>query len=143
MVDGGTEPLTADGRGGVIAAYRELAALGERGLSNAWRPVGDAEPRPRGERLLSRNLLPVYGIVSILQAAAGFFSYFVILYAGGWQWGADLAQDDPLYRSAVTGFFTSIIVCQIANVIICRTGRRSLFTVGFLSNRLVLLGVGT
>ncbi|NNE22762.1 MAG: cation-transporting P-type ATPase, partial [Rhizobiales bacterium] len=93
---------------------------------------------------LSRNLLFMsYGIVGMVQAAAGFFSYFVILYAGGWQWGVDLASSDPLYRTAITGFFASIIVCQIADVIICRTRRQSLLTVGVLTNRLVLIGIAT
>ncbi len=102
------------------------------------------KPRKRNERLLSRNLLMMsYGIVGMIQAAAGFFSYFVILYAGGWEWGQDLPPSDPLYRTAITGFFASIIVCQIADVIICRTRRQSLLTVGVLTNRLVLLGIAT
>lgn len=102
------------------------------------------KPRARNERLLSRNLLIMsYGVVGMIQAAAGFFSYFAILYAGGWSWGQDLANSDPLYRSAITGFFASIIICQIADVIICRTRRQSLLTVGLFTNRLVLLGIGT
>lgn len=102
------------------------------------------KPRKRGERLLSGNLLLMsYGIIGMIQAAAGFFSYFVILYAGGWQWGQDLPSTDPLYRTAITGFFASIIICQIADVIICRTRQQSLLTVGVLTNRLVLLGIGT
>ncbi len=101
-------------------------------------------PRRRDERLLSRNLLLMsYGVVGMIQAAAGFFSYFVILYDGGWQWGEDLAASDPLYRTAITGFFASIIICQIADVIICRTRRQSLLTVGVLTNRLVWVGIGT
>lgn len=101
-------------------------------------------PRKPGERLLTRNLLLMsYGVVGMIQATAGFFSYFVILYAGGWEWGQDLAGSDPLYRTAVTGFFASIIICQVADVIICRTRRQSLLTVGVFSNRLVLVGIGT
>jgi sodium/potassium-transporting ATPase subunit alpha len=101
-------------------------------------------PRKRGERLLTRNLLFMsYCIVGVIQAAAGFFTYFVILYAGGWQWGVDLPASDPLYQTAITGFFASIIICQVADVIICRTRRQSLFTVGVFSNRLVLLGIAT
>ena len=84
-----------------------------------------------------------YGVVGMMQAAAGFFSYFVILYDGGWVWGQDLAYDDPLYRTAITGFFASIIICQIADVIICRTRRQSLFTVGVFTNGLVFVGIGT
>ncbi len=101
-------------------------------------------PRRRSERLLTRNMLIMsYGVVGMMQAAAGFFSYFVILYSGGWEWGQDLAYDDPLYRTAITGFFASIIICQVADVIICRTRRQSLFTVGVFTNGLVFVGIGT
>jgi sodium/potassium-transporting ATPase subunit alpha len=99
-------------------------------------------PRPRNERLLTRNLLFMsYGVVGMVQAAAGFFSYFVVLLDGGWQWGESLVVTDPLYRTAITAFFASIVICQVSDVIICRTRRQSLFTVGLLSNRLVLLGI--
>ena len=118
-----------------------LPALG----LGAERPETDVmkrKPRPRGERLLSRNLLLMsYGIVGMIQAAAGFFTYFVILYSGGWEWGQELANSDPLYRMAITGFFASIIICQVADVIICRTRTQSVFTVGVWSNQLVLFGI--
>ena len=118
-----------------------LPALG-LGAERAETDVMRRPPRARGERLLTRNLLFMsYGVVGMLQAAAGFFSYFVILFDGGWQWGQELAHDDPLYRTAVTGFFASIVICQVADVIICRTRRQSLFTVGLFSNRLVWLGI--
>ncbi len=99
-------------------------------------------PRKRHERLLTRNLLIMsYCVVGVLQAAAGFFTYFVVLCTGGWQWGQELASSDPLYRTAITGFFASIIICQVADVIICRTRRQSLLSFGAFSNRLVLLGI--
>ena len=84
-----------------------------------------------------------YGIVGMMQVAAGFFTYFTILYSGGWEWGQDLANSDPMYRTAITGFFAAIIICQVSDVIICRTRRQSLFTVGLFSNPLVLLGIAT
>ena len=104
--------------------------------------VMNKPPRARHERLLTRNLLFMsYGIVGMIQAAAGFFSYFYILLEGGWQWGEALAVSDPLYRQAITAFFASIIICQIADVLICRTRRQSILTVGIFANKLVLLGV--
>ncbi|AGS39178.1 cation-translocating P-type ATPase [Cycloclasticus zancles] len=104
--------------------------------------VMNKPPRARHERLLTRNLLFMsYGIVGMIQAAAGFFSYFYILLDGGWQWGEALAVSDPLYRQAITAFFASIIICQIADVLICRTRRQSILTVGIFVNKLVLLGV--
>lgn len=99
-------------------------------------------PRPRNERLLSPGLLVMsYGLYGMIQAAAGFYSYFAVLYSGGWRWGEALSPADPLYMKAVTAFFASIVVCQIANVMICRTRRESIFRKGLLSNRLVLFGI--
>lgn len=113
----------------------------------AERPETDVmhkPPRSRSERLLTRNLLGMsYGIVGMIQAAAGFFSYFTVLYSNGWQWGQELAASDPVYRTAITAFFASIIICQVADVLICRTRRQSIFTVGLFSNRLVWLGIAT
>lgn len=118
-----------------------LPALG-LGAEKPETDVMHKPPRKRSERLLTGNLLGMsYCIVGVIQAAAGFFSYFVILYAGGWHWGVELASSDPLYRTAITGFFASIIICQVADVIICRTRRQSLLTVGVFSNRLVLFGI--
>jgi len=118
-----------------------LPALG----LGAERPETDVmlkPPRARSERLLTRNLLGMsYGIVGMIQAAAGFFSYFTVLYSNGWQWGQELAASDPVYRTAITAFFASIIICQIADVLICRTRRQSIFTVGLFSNKLVWLGI--
>lgn len=100
------------------------------------------KPRDRKERLLSRKLLFMsYGIVGVIQAAAGFFSYFYILFSGGWSFGLDLGINDPLYLKAVTGFFASIIICQIADVLICRTRRESVFKFGLFKNKVVLLGI--
>jgi len=104
--------------------------------------VMSEKPRPRDERLLTRNMLiRSYGVVGMVEAAAGFFSYFVVLYNGGWYWGQHLASDDVLYKTAITAFFASIIICQITNVIICRTRRQSLLSVNMFDNRLILLGI--
>jgi len=120
-----------------------LPALG----LGAEKPETDVMKKPlrsRSERLLTRNLLFMsYGIVGMIQAAAGFFSYFTVLYTNGWQWGQQLGPDDPVYRTAITAFFASIIICQIADVLICRTRRQSLFTVGLFSNKLVWIGIAT
>ncbi len=99
-------------------------------------------PRARNERLLRLNLLFMsYGIIGMLQAAAGFFSYAVVLSRGGWQWGQELSVTDPLYLKAVTAFFASIVICQVADVLICRTRRESVLKKGLFSNKLILTGI--
>jgi len=118
-----------------------LPALG-LGAEKPESDVMHKPPRKRSERLLTRNLLGMsYCVIGVIQAAAGFFSYFVILTAGGWQWGDHLPPTDPLYRTAITGFFASIIICQVADVLICRTRRQSILSAGIFTNRLVWIGI--
>ncbi len=118
-----------------------LPALG-LGVEQPEHDVMNMPPRKRDERLLTGKLLFMsYGIIGMIQAAAGFFSYFVVLYNGGWTWGQQLASTDPLYMKAITAFFASIIICQIADVMICRTRRESVFTKGLFSNKFVLVGI--
>ncbi|TGC11541.1 cation-translocating P-type ATPase [Methanolobus halotolerans] len=101
-------------------------------------------PRSREEKLLTPQvLLTAYGLKGPIEAAAGFASYFAVLYGGGWVWGQQLDLSDPLYRQAITAFFAAVIVCQIANVFTSRTRRQSVFTKGVFSNRMVLIGIAS
>jgi hypothetical protein len=46
-----------------------------------------------------------------------------------------------LYLSATTACLSAIIVLQVINVFLCRSSVRSVFSTGFLDNRLILWGV--
>ena len=99
-------------------------------------------PRPRGQRLLSGSLLPrSYGLWGWLESTAGFAAYFLVLSAGGWSPGQSLAAADPLYGQAIAAFFGSIVLCQVANVMVWRTTHQSVLAKGLLLNRTVLAGI--
>jgi sodium/potassium-transporting ATPase subunit alpha len=101
-------------------------------------------PRSKDEKLLTPQvLLTSYGIKGPIEAAAGFACYFAVLFDGGWTWGQQLPNSDPIYMQAIAAFFAAVIVCQIANVFTSRTRRQSVLTKGFLSNRMVLLGIAS
>ncbi|WP_410508021.1 cation-transporting P-type ATPase [Methanosarcina hadiensis] len=101
-------------------------------------------PRPRSEKLLTPQLLlTAYGVKGPIEAAAGFFCYFAVLFDGGWNLGEQLANTNPLYRQAITAFFSAVIICQIANVFASRTRFQSVFSMGLFSNRQVLLGIAS
>lgn len=118
-----------------------LPAIG-LGIEKPEIDVMKNKPRSRKERLFTPQLLFwSYGIIGMLQAAAGFFSYFFVLFKGGWTWGQQLALTNPLYQKAITAFFASIIICQIADVWICRTRRQSVFKIGFTENKVILFGI--
>lgn len=99
-------------------------------------------PRRRNERLLTWPLLGMsYGIIGMLQAAAGFFAFFVVLHQGGWTWGSALPESGVLYKTAVTSFFAAVVICQVADVLICRTRRQSILSAGIFANKLIWAGI--
>ncbi len=118
-----------------------LPALG-LGRERPENDVMQQPPRKRDERLLTWPLLGMsYGIVGMIQAAAGFFAFFVVLYQGGWTWGSELSESGLLYQTAVTAFFAAVVICQVADVLICRTRRQSILSAGIFANKLIWIGI--
>jgi len=109
------------------------------------RPEADVmqrPPRPRNAHLLNARLLFLsYGLLGIIESAAGFYAYFHVLYAGGWTWGQALAPDSLLYHQAIAAFFAAVILCQMANGLLSKASRQSLWQQGLISNRLLLWGI--
>jgi sodium/potassium-transporting ATPase subunit alpha len=101
-------------------------------------------PRPKDEHLLTRGvLLRAYLYLGMWEAVAGMSAYFYVMYSGGWSWSRSLAPASPLYLQATTACLAGIIATQIANVFACRSSNVSIFTLGIVSNRLVLAGIVT
>jgi sodium/potassium-transporting ATPase subunit alpha len=120
-----------------------LPALG-LGCERPEMDVMKLPPRRRDERLLSWSLMfRSYGLMGMLEAAAGFFAFFVVLYQGGWVWGAPLPETGILYKTAITSFFAAVVICQISNVLISRTQRQSILSAGIFSNKLIWIGIAT
>ncbi|HJV22109.1 MAG TPA: cation-transporting P-type ATPase [Holophagaceae bacterium] len=100
-------------------------------------------PRPRDERLLNGQVLArSYGVLGLVEGAAGLAAYAMVLKVGGWRWGEPLLGSDPLYLRATTACLSGIIVMQMAAVFLCRHETRSAFHPGAGLNQLLLAGVG-
>jgi magnesium-transporting ATPase (P-type) len=99
-------------------------------------------PRPRGERLLNRRVLGrVYGFVGLLEGLAGMASFLFAYGLGGWRPGMPLADTGAQYIQATTMTQTGIVMGQVGAGLAMRTNRRSVFSVGLLSNRFLLAGI--
>ncbi|XP_076857838.1 sodium/potassium-transporting ATPase subunit alpha-1b isoform X2 [Brachyhypopomus gauderio] len=124
------------------------------------------QPRnPRTDKLVNERLISIaYGQIGMIQALAGFFTYFVILAENGFKptfllgirtrWDDKHVNDlEDTYgqqwtyeqRKTVeftchTAFFASIVVVQWADLIICKTRRNSVFQQG-MKNRILIFGL--
>jgi magnesium-transporting ATPase (P-type) len=68
-------------------------------------------------------------------------AFFFVLRNAGWSYGEALSRLDPLYLQATTATLSAIIVMQVMNVFLCRSGRESLFRLGLFGNRPILWGI--
>ncbi len=101
-------------------------------------------PRPRNKRLLDLPLLlRAYCFLGPMEAVACMAGFFFIYFQHGWRPGMTMADSGHIYLTATTMSLAGIIATQIGNVFACKTEKESLFKVGFLSNRLVLLGIAS
>jgi len=116
---------------------------------------------PFTDKLVNDKLISMaYGQIGMIQASAGFFTYFVIMGENGFwmsklfgirkQWDSkginDLedsygqewtyTQRKKLEYTCHTAFFVTIVVVQWADLIICKTRRLSLFQQGMKNHRL-------
>ncbi len=118
-----------------------LPAIG-LGQEPPERDTMDRPPQRLDQRLLSFRLMgTAYLFLGMIQAGFSLFLFFLVLHQGGWHWGQELAENDPLYRSATGITLASIILMQIGNVVGRRSLRGSGLDRGLLSNRILLLGV--
>jgi len=120
------------------------------------------QPRdPLHDKLVNNRLIGMaYGQVGMIQAAGGFFTYFVIMAENGFwpsrllgireEWDSksinDLqdsygqewtyAQRKVLEYTCHTSFFVSIVIVQWADLIICKTRRNSVVHQGMMNHHL-------
>ncbi|GIY26917.1 hypothetical protein CDAR_507181 [Caerostris darwini] len=114
------------------------------------------QPRdPKKDKLVNERLISMsYGQIGMMQAAAGFFAYFVIMSENGFwpgrllglrkEWDSAAVNDlkdsynqewtfkdrKTLEYTCHTAFFVSIVIVQWADLIICKTRRNSILHQG-------------
>jgi potassium/sodium efflux P-type ATPase len=104
-------------------------------------------PRPKKKGLVDGKLLfRGYIFLGLINAFFVMLAYFITLYRGGWTLGQQLSSsptviDNPLHLKATTIVFAGIVVLQIGTLIAVRSETQSSLSIGFFSNRLILVGV--
>ncbi|XP_011883537.1 PREDICTED: sodium/potassium-transporting ATPase subunit alpha-like [Vollenhovia emeryi] len=114
------------------------------------------KPRiPQSDHLVSRRLIfMAYGQIGVIEACAGFFTYFVVMAEHGFlpkrllglrsQWDCSAVNDledsfgqewtyeqrKILEYTCHTAFFVSIVIAQLADAMVCKTRRNSLLRQG-------------
>jgi magnesium-transporting ATPase (P-type) len=87
------------------------------------------------------RLLRAYAFLGVAEAALAMLAFFWTYWLSGWRPGLPMAAAGSLYERATTMTLIGIVAAQIGNVFACRTDRESVFRVGLLGNRMVLVGI--
>jgi len=100
------------------------------------------KPRDRKQGLLTFPLIAhSYFFLGLIEAALSLSLFFWVLYAGGWEWGMELASNDPVYRSATGIALSSILLMQIGNLFGRRKQRESGLDLDAFRNPLIVIGI--
>ncbi|KAH9409628.1 Sodium/potassium-transporting ATPase subunit alpha-1 [Tyrophagus putrescentiae] len=116
------------------------------------------KPRSREDHLVTRRMFNrAYFQIGMIQASAGFMNYFMVLAASGFfitdlfnlrsVWdnkqylivnrydeAFDYGKRKKIEGTAQTAYFVSIVVCQWADLIICKTRRNNICKQGMTNN---------
>ena len=112
------------------------------GTERAEPGVMQRPPRPRSERLLNRRVLArVYGFVGLLVGVAGLASFFPATCWPDGAHGEPLAAAGALYVQCTAMTHAGIVMGQVGASMGFRTSRQSIFRIGLLSNRFLLVGI--
>ncbi|XP_011874816.1 PREDICTED: sodium/potassium-transporting ATPase subunit alpha-like [Vollenhovia emeryi] len=123
------------------------------------RPESDimrrAPRNPRYDKLVNKRLISItYGQIGMTQSFAGFYTYFMVLMMNGfmpdrllglrieWEnpsindlqdsWGQTWTYENRmnLLMEAQSGYFLSIVITQMIDLVMCKTRRNSIFQQG-------------
>ena len=113
------------------------------GVESPSPDIMEEKPRRHNSKLCNKKMIArSYGVQGPLIALFGFFVFFNILFAGGWSFSQGIpAGDNPSYQSAVTGYFTTVVIFQIFNLFACKNARASLLRSGIFKNKFALVAV--
>ena len=104
-------------------------------------------PRPRSQGVIGRPLLfRAWVFLGLIEAALVLGGFFTVLLRAGWRPGDAVGSGASLhgaYATATTMTFVGIVACQVGTAMAARTERASLRSVGFLTNRLLLVGIAS
>lgn len=102
----------------------------------------ERKPRAQKQPLLDFPVLArAFGFLGVIEVVAAFSGYFFVYLTSGWAPGEPLPASGPVYVLASTMTFAGIVFAQIGNGFATRTERASVFSIGLLSNRLLLYGI--
>ena len=116
------------------------------GRERAEPDIMERPPRSRREGVIRpAMLLRAWLFLGLIAAILQMSAYFYVLLDAGWQPGAPVGVGHPLhhaYLQATTMTLLAMVMSQIGTAFAARTERASLRSIGVLSNRLLLWGIG-
>jgi magnesium-transporting ATPase (P-type) len=96
---------------------------------------------PSSGRLLNRTVATrAFGVLGPTEALFEMTAFVVAMIIGGWSLGASFPTGPALYAASGAAFLT-VVIAQSANAFACRSTRRPAWTLGWFSNRFLVISV--
>jgi Ca2+-transporting ATPase len=127
----------------VLAIDLAIDVIPSLALSREPPEAGIMEEPPRSikERLFTGKVFARSLYIGTIIAIGATYACISAWMAGGWQFGMQLAADDPVYIKGITMTFAGIVVAQAGNVLACRTSKQSIFKTSLAKNKWIVWGI--
>ncbi|OGR06010.1 MAG: ATPase [Deltaproteobacteria bacterium RIFOXYD12_FULL_50_9] len=101
-------------------------------------------PVGRHEKILDWEVFKRgYLFLGVIEAAAAMTAFLTFLHLHGWHYGESITIDPLLHRQAMTMTLLGALTCQLLNAWTMRSWEFSAFSLGFFSNRLLLVAMAS
>jgi len=112
------------------------------GVEKAEPGIMNKPPRKKTEKLIDTRLfMRSYLFLGLIETSLCMLAYYFAYFTNGWKIGEPMANSGYVYTLATTMSLAGIVAAQIGNIHCCRTDRKSVFSVGFFSNKLAIWGI--
>ncbi len=113
------------------------------GSENPEKNIMKRPPVSKNEKILDWEVFKRgYFFLGIIEATAAMVAFISFLLLHGWEYGIVDLNDPLLQRQAMTMTLLGAITCQLFNAWTIRSWEFSAFSVGFFSNKLLLIAMG-
>lgn len=107
------------------------------GVEKAEPGIMSKPPRSKLERIMSVKMLYKLLNVGLVMGVLGLTVFLFALYQGGWHYNEFIDSSSPLYMQATASVYATIVLCQFANVLSCRSEKVSAWKM-FWTNKWLL-----
>ncbi len=112
------------------------------GVEPPEKDIMERHPRDPKKRIITPKIFSKWLVTGLIIGIGTLAVFIWQLTKGGWQFGGAVGIEDVFYLKALTMSFSTLVIYQLVNVFNCRSDSKTVFSLGFFTNKWLLIAAG-